>query len=835
TGSINLNITGGTSPYHYIWSGGQTTGNLTSLTAGTYIVTVTDNNGCTATNSSVISQPASPLSLSTVVTPVLCFNGNNGAIDLTVTGGISPYQYHWSNNATSQDITGIIAGNYSVTVIDNNFCQSSASSLVTGPSAALSIYASVTDVSCNGGSNGAIDLLVTGGTSPYSFLWNNSSTNQNTGNLVIGTYSVTVTDSHGCAASSSYTITQPDNISLIHTQSDVSCFGDSNGSINLYVLGGNSPFTYHWSNNDTTQDISNLVAGIYSVTVNDANGCPPAYATVTITQPQSALSVLMTAINVNCTGGSDGAINATVTGGIQPYTYLWSNNATVEDISGLTAGTYSISITDYNFCYVTGIIVVSQPDSALSYTYTIGQVSCHGVSDAFIDLTVTGGTTPYSYIWSNGATTQDLIGIPADNYFVTITDHNGCSHTQAFAIVQPLLLVLDAQITIVSCYADSSGSIDLTVNGGITPYQYSWSTGSTNQDISSLTAGTYLVTVSDNNNCIGTGSYVISQPGTTLNLSILAIALNCFSDTSGTINLSVSGGNQPYHYTWSNGATSQDLTGLTIGVYSVTVIDANGCMQSDSTNVNSANLVHVTVTVTSIFNGYAVSCYGGSDGMIDLTVNGGTPPYSYSWNNGLTDQNLIDVQSGTYYVTVTDLNGCNDVGVAYLIQPPQLTTSESVIHPTCPDFADGSIALTVSGGVSPYNYNWSNLQVLPAITALPEGVYTVTITDGNNCTLVNEYTLSNIYEQCIFIPSAFTPNGDGFNDIWNIRGIDLYPNTIIDVYNRWGQLLFRSDIGYHQKWDGKFNGNILPSDTYHYVVNLRNGKAPIIGTVTIVR
>jgi len=834
-GSINLTPDGGTVPYQYLWSYGQTTEDISGLASATYFVTVTDNNSCSVTDSAQVVQPPSSIDVSSVTAPVVCYGGNNGSVNITVSGGISPYAYIWSDSSTNEDATGLASGIYTVTISDNNLCNLTFSETVSGPLAPVSAYSSVTNVNCNGNSTGAIDILVTGGTSPYSYIWSNAETSEDISSLAAGNYFLTITDQYDCVTTTVFTVIEPNPVTLYFTQVNVNCYGDLTGSANLTVVGGTMPYTYQWSNGVTTQDVFNLQADQYFVTVTDANGCPSSFDSLTITQPSSALSIQMTVTDVSCYSGSDGIIDISVTGGIQPYAFLWSGGEITEDISGIQSGTFSVSVTDYNNCFISGLTQVSQPSAPLNLTFTTGPISCHGDADGYIDLTLTGGTSPYSFIWSDNQTTEDLLNIVAGNYFVTISDLNSCYISQAFTIVQPLLLVIDAQVINIACMSDSTGSINLTVSGGTSPYEFLWSDGITDGDISGLIPGNYSVSVTDGNNCLGTAVYFITSPSSLLTLNIVATNLDCLSDTSGSIDLTVTGGSIPYFYSWSNGSTTQDLTGLQLGSYFVTVTDADLCSVTSGATVGEANHVVIESMSISDFNGFGISCFDGADGYIGLSVNGGNPPYSFIWNNGLINQNLYDIHAGYYQVTVTDLTGCNDIETVVLTQPPSLSITESIIYPTCHDFADGSVSATVTGGLPPYNYNWSNLQVIPSITSIPSGIYTLTVTDANNCFIIDELNLPDLYDECIFIPSAFTPNSDGFNDVWNIRGIELYPKTVIEVYNRWGQLLFRSDIGYHEKWDGKYNGNDLPSDTYHYVVNLEEGLEPIIGTVTIIR
>src|SRR5206468_1480268 len=252
-----------------------------------------------------------------------------------------PYSYLWSNEATTQDLSGLAPGTYSVTVTDAKGCTATQSVTIAQPAAALAVGETHVDVNCFGGSTGAIDLTVRGGTAPYSYLWSNAATTQDLADLTAGTYSVTVTDAKGCSATQSVTIAEPAAaLAVGETHVDVNCFGGSTGAIDLTVTGGTAPYSYAWSNESTTQDLAGLAAGPYSVTVTDAKGCS-ASQSVTIAQPAAALAVSDTHVDVNCFGGSTGAIDLTVTGGTAPYTYLWSNSAISEDLSDLVAGSYS--------------------------------------------------------------------------------------------------------------------------------------------------------------------------------------------------------------------------------------------------------------------------------------------------------------------------------------------------------------------------------------------------------------------------------------------------------------------------------------------------------------
>jgi len=249
-------------------------------------------------------------------------------------------------------------------------------------------------------------------------------------NVPAGSYTVTITDGNLCTTQASATVSQPSAaLDASATATDVKCFGESTGAVDLTVTGGTAPYTYLWSNGATTEDLVNIVAGTYTVTVTDANLCTVT-ASATVSQPSAALDVSATVTDVKCFGESTGEVDLTVTGGTAPYTYSWSNGATTEDLVNIVAGVYTVTVTDANLCTAITTVAVSQPESALSGTTSVTDVGCFGESTGEVDLTVTGGTAPYTYLWSNGAMTQDLVNVPAGSYTVTITDGNLCT-TQA--------------------------------------------------------------------------------------------------------------------------------------------------------------------------------------------------------------------------------------------------------------------------------------------------------------------------------------------------------------------------------------------------------------------
>jgi hypothetical protein len=462
-------------------------------------VTITDANGCQTTAGVTISEPAA-LSAGTTSSDVSCAGGSDGSIDLTVSGGTTPFSYSWSNGASSQDLSGLVANTYNVTITDANGCQTTAGVTISEP-AALSAGTTSSDVSCAGGSDGSIDLTVSGGTAPYSYSWSNGATSQDLSGLVANTYNVTLTDGNGCQTTAGVTISEPAALVLSFVVTDESGAGASDGAIDLTVSGGTPAYSFSWSNGETTEDLSGLAGGTYSVNVTDANGCvvSDSRAVGTLTGPLSVS--ITTSKDVSCFGGSDGFATASASGGTPPYSYSWSSGGNGATESGLPAGTYVVTVTDAASAQATANVILSQPSAALGSSISATNVSCAGDNDGSIDLTVTGGTAPYTYSWSTGATTQDLSGLAAGAYNVTITDANGCQTTDGATISEPAALSLSLQVTDESGAGASDGAIDLTVSGGTPAYSFNWSNGATTEDLSGLTGGSYSITVTDANGC----------------------------------------------------------------------------------------------------------------------------------------------------------------------------------------------------------------------------------------------------------------------------------------------------------------------------------------------
>lgn len=727
-GTATASVSGGTAPFTYTWSNGGTQSAISNLAAGTYTVTVSDRNGCSSTAQTTIGEPT-VLVVTSGSSPAYC-GSNNGSASVSVSGGSSPYTYSWSNGGTNDSISNVTSGSYGVTVTDSHGCIKTSSVTINSNNITLSVNFSITNVSCNGGSNGAITATVSGGSGPYNYNWSTGQITATISNLASGNYAVTVSDVNGCSTSTSVYIGQPAAISISGTVSNASC-GNTNGSIAVNASGGQTPYSFSWSTGGSGNTLSNLGSGSYGVTVTDGNGCTSSDSYNVSNQGGPTLTTSKT--DVSCNSGSDGTAFVSIVGGNGPYTILWSTGGTTDTVQGLAAGSYSVTVTDNNSCSSVASVNITQP-TALSISLSNQNATC-GQSNGKSTATGSGGTAPYSFAWSNGAfgiTTTTLA--PGANS-VTITDGNGCTASQSFTIGNSSGPNVTLSNTAVSCSGGLDGTATANVSGGATPYAYSWSNNTSTATISGLMAGTYSVTVTDANGCTTSGSTTVAD-GSTILLTVNVTDATC-GIPDGSLTTSVSGGHAPYTYLWSSGQVSSGLNNIPAGVYNVTVTDAAGCYADTFAIVSNLGAPSVAV------NSGNISCKGAHDGYIDLNVSGGQTPYTYDWNNGANSASLNNLAPGPYSVTVTDGNGCNTVRNVTLTEPDSLLLSIATTDVSCGQ-NNGSAVATVTGGTTPYTYAWSNGASIDSISNLAPGGYVLTVTDMNGCSVIKTVLVNNV-------------------------------------------------------------------------------------------
>ncbi len=735
-GSVDLTITGGTQPYDYQWSDASLNGigDHNTLTAGNYTVTVIDRDNCTAEQSFTITEPAAELTIDELTVVQATCGAANGSIDIDVNGGTAPYNYEWSNGVTSQDNNSLTPGVYTITVTDANDCTVARDFNVSEPNALQISDVAPTDVSCNGGNDGSIDVTTIGGTTPYTFSWDNGAGTEDINTLIAGEYNLTITDNDGCTVSTKVTIAEPDELTATAEPTTASC-GLSDGSINLIPDGGTRPYSFQWSHGSADEDPVGLPADQYSVVITDANGCTLSLDTEII-NPNSPQIAINAFTNVNCNGGADGTADISITGGSGTYTIEWSDASLngQEDPTTLSAGTYTIMVIDSDNCTDSETFEITEPEALSLQTDNIVQATC-GQPNGSVSVTISGGTLPYSYAWSGGAgTNEDASGLVPGDYTLTVTDANGCELIESFSVTEPDALQADGQATDVSCNGGTDGGIEITVMGGTAPYTFQWDSGETTEDIDNLAAGNYTLVVSDADGCTFSISRLVAEP-TPIEITGVAQQAIC-NEANGSINLTVTGGTPGYSFDWDDPGVSdvEDPGNLFAGTYAVIVTDANGCSATYDISVTTPNGLIVSVLPTDVL------CFGDSNGDIDATIEGGVPPFSYLWTNGATTEDLSDVPQGSYTITVTDSEGCTVTATANINQPEALVAQAlAPLDASCNGSADGSIDLEVLGGTAPYTYLWSNgagTQEDPS--GLPAGSYIVTVTDANGCVAEEE-------------------------------------------------------------------------------------------------
>jgi hypothetical protein len=747
TGTASITAVGGTGTLSYNWTPGNPPGDgtnsVTGLTAGTWTVTVTDVNLCSATQTYTITQPNALVASPVSQTNVLCNGGNNGSATVGVTGGTGAgtYSYSWApgggSNATK---TGLTAGTYTVTVTDANNCATTQIFTITQP-VMLASTGTQTNVSCFAGNNGSATVTPTGGTGAYTYSWTPGvSTTGTASNLPAGFYSVTVTDANNCTTVRTFTITQP-AAPLATTnaaQTNVLCAGANTGSATVGVTGGTFPYTYNWLNiGGSSATHNNLLAGTYAVVVTDALGCTTTQV-FNITQP-SIMIVTPSQTSVACNGGNNGTATVGVTGGTPPYAYLWNNGQTTATATGLSMGTYTVTITDANSCTMAQVFNITQNTTLTASVGSQTNLTCYGINSGIATINAAGGAFPYTYSWApTGGNAALANNLAAGTYTVTVTDANLCATTQTLTITQPTQMVATITPTNANCFGSNTGAATVSVTGGTGAYTYNWfPTGGNNATASNLTAGTYNVLVHDANNCSATQSTVIAQPTPVLANITLLTNVSCYNGNNGSIEATASGGTPPYTYNWlPSGGTNATASNLTAGVYTVTVTDANSCTGTHWMQVTQPTILAYTVAQAN------VNCNGGNNGSATMNVTGGTAPYSYSWApSGGTAATASNLSAGTYTATATDAHNCSVTHTFTITAPQPLAVSTGSNSPVC---SGDPINLTsnTSGGTTPFTVSWSGPNgfsspvISPTIasaTTLHAGTYTINVTDANNC------------------------------------------------------------------------------------------------------
>lgn len=936
--------------YTFSWTPGPiTTQTITNVNPalGTYAVTITDGNMCTAVASTTPSQP-SELTVGVMVTDAACSGIDNGEIEATGMGGVitGNYTYAWSTTPAQNTpiATNLGIGTYTVTITDDNMCTATATGTV---SAATIIFANsvVQNVNCNGANDGAIfhaPSVIGTNNGGYTYQWSpNVSIMSSASPLTSGTYTTTITDALGCNIDTTITISEPVVLAIdgiVNTTDETCAIGGNDGTASVNVIGGtpfpNGTYTYTWTCclGVDANSVTNVPSGNYVVTIEDANGCD-VFAQFTIDPPVPPIIVSFDSISVPCPSSTTGELTVNATEGNTPITgYSWTfpngTNMNGQTISNLGPGTYTVTVTSADGCEAIDSATLYAPQQLMLVQPLPTNPNCFGESSGTAAVQMSGGTMPYVYQWSANAgnsTNSAVPALPSGTYSVTVTDANLCDQIETEVILEDpdSITIVFIDITPVSCFdqvVNCDGGATALASGGNAPsaiYTFDWSSGELEVDMSStaiqLCQGLQTVNVQDENGCFNSAIVDIPAPPQ-LGLDPSLNEPSCFGASDGSITANGNGGVPAYTFEWGNGTTDITLANIPAGDYPVTVTDMNGCEFETVVTLGEPEVLVAVLDSTE-----NITCNGDADGFIQVDFTGGNgDPMTYTWSGGVSTTNTASgLAPGTYTITVSDVNGCSDE-VSYNVTEP-LPVFGLIPTPEEPICNGDQTILTVelagppAGGPFTFSVDGGPAQMIGTAISVFAGNHTVVVTDASGCTYTEEvpinepapiivnlgpdveiqlgesYTLNAIVSgtnlgaidsiiwtpaifdstsctNClqpivsplddqiysieifdtlgcnggdeifievdknrnVFIPNVFTPNGDGFNDEFQVfSGPGVTQINSMIIFDRWGEVVFeRNNLApsafpdVANGWDGQFNGKIMNPGVFVYLIEV---------------
>jgi len=852
TGSISMTASGGTAPVTYVWYGGSSTGSLLSgIPAGTFTLTVTDNNGCTVSGAATVTQPPA-ISANFSSTNVSCNGANNGTAAANVVGGVAPLNYSWNTTPIQSTalISGLDGGTYACLVTDANGCTVTGSVTVVEPSA-ITTNLTVNQPVCGSNGLGSAGVNPSGGVAPIAINWQPlGAASATVGNLPAGNYSVTLTDANGCTAQSAFQINLFVPMSLQLVADSVTCNGLTNGSVQGVISGGVPALQYAWSPGGSSQNsLTGVGAGVYTLVVTDANGCTVS-ASTTVYQP-AALGLTLNVTQPFCGSNGLGSASAVVNGGTAPLSYNWQPAGGSGSVANnLPAGNYSLTVTDANACTIRDTFDVDL-FIALSMQLTSDSVSCFGFTDGSVLSTVTGGVPPLVYSWSPGGSSSSLLtGLQAGTYTLLVTDANNCTETATAQVHEP-----DPVLAVVSANPQSAcegESIDLSAAGGVS---YVWSVGQTGSAISVTPnqSTVYIVTVTEASGCTDIDSIAVNvYPLPVVDFTGPSVCFGqsiSFDNNSSITTGSIAQTNWDFGNGQLSSLTDPDYNYSAPGIYTVILqsVSDQGCTAIDSQSVSVWNLP-VASLAPDIFEG----CPPLSVQFTENVQPGDAPIQSYLWNfgNGTTASQANPfttyADAGFYSVTlsVTDGNGCVDdtsmVNLIHVFDQPIADFSSMPENPS--EFISEVQFLDRSQFANQWFWTFGDSSVSsdqnPFHLFPGPGEYWITlyVTSIDGCKDSTSRRLEFKNETSFWIPSGFTPNGDNKNEMFFVYGRD-YTDFRMSVFNRWGQLVFSTENPL-EGWDGTYQDSPASEDVYVYKINYRDAlkkERTEVGRVSLIR
>ncbi|KUJ60677.1 hypothetical protein AR687_16745 [Flavobacteriaceae bacterium CRH] len=729
----------------------------------------------------------------------------------------------------------------------------------------IRIVETIKTVTCFGLSDGGITITAAGGIpfptgNPYTFSWTGpngfTSSDQNISNLKTGYYSLRVTDNGKCPFIKTYFVSEPGKFQKIQeSKTDITCFGLNDGRINVTVTGGTVPYTYAWTKDGAAYpvnsgNLTNLGPGKYDVSITEVNSCNTLTGTYTIIEPPVLDLTFVNQVNILCYGYATGEINVKTVGGrftetspgVFNYRYRWTGpngyTSTVQNPRNLYAGTYNLTVTDNSGCTDNLQVILLQNDE-IKLNYTKTEIACYNDANASITInSITGGVPfatgdPYIIKWSNLGTGMVQNNLSAGTYIITITDSLGCPKVFTIVIDNAPVFTINPDVKQISCFGQKDAHIRLNLIGGKAPVKLVWDDDATaGIERNNIGKGKYSVTITDAKNCVIHETFTIVEP---LLLEIrgeVSNPLDCVRADTGEINLVVTGGTQPYTYSWSNGARTEDLVNLVPGNYTVVVTDASGCKQTETWVITRFDQLTPTVEVLTDFNcdtKYVKQTFVGH-------VKGGIPPYTLSWSDGVVtgaNNEIMNTENnGLIIFSVTDSFGCTS-DYALNVDTPVLGEA---------NFSTGSFGKEMFDLYSIYDpVKFTNLATGDFTSTSwdfgdgnfsteesPEHIYTrvgtYTIKQTVNYPFGCQYSYSATIKvekgYSIIIPNAFTPNNDGFNDTFAPVFLGL-SNITLDIFDTWGAVVYSETGTNIRGWNGRIKDLEAENGNYYYRITLK--------------
>ncbi len=864
-GSINVSVTAsGTASY--AWSANASTGNsptASNLAAGTYSVTITQNGCSRDTTLTLNSNSTLSVTLTNPVNPTCA--GNNGSITANISGGTAPYLVTIDTGGTpftinvpfaiSQTLNNLPAGTISVSVVDNASCTANTSANLIAPAncCVYSLLVNTVQPTC-GNANGSITVTISNVSGTYNYAWSpNASTGNNSGaaNLGAGSYHVTVTQ-NACSKDTIITLNSNSTLNVTLTNPvNPTCAGN-NGSITANLSGGTAPYVATIDTGVTpftinvpfaiSQTLNNLPASTISVSVIDNAGCSSS-ASATLIVPSNCCTFILGAnITQPGCGATNGSIATTTANGSGNYSYAWSANAATGNsatANNLSAAVYTLTVTDNGFanCFIDTSFTLTNPNAPVINAVNTTNETCAGTSDGTASINASGGTGNLTYTWSANASTgnsNSAINLTAGTYNFTVTDANNCKSTGNATVQSNVCCSLQTSgsSTTTTCGQNNGSATVNIINAGTLPYNYSinGAAAQASNIFSALASGSYSIVTTDNSGCKDTVTVTIAGSANSLAVTVNATDANCFGFSDGSASANASGGNLTYSYLWSTGDATSAIQNLPAGSYSITVTDVTNCTATTSAIVNQPQAVALNIGNDTVI------CNGNS-----VLLDAGSGFSSYSWNNSDTSQTISTQLQGFYQVTVTDNNGCSATDGL------NINTSSGASVDLGNDITiysgeSAGIFATISGGNSG-SFIWSPIDYLSCSNCLntvasppATTLYTLTYTDAIGCANQDSINITVLPVGEVFFPTAFSPNGDGNNDIYQAAGSGI-KQFRMGIYNRWGEKVFESN-NFFDGWDGYYQGTKQPMAVYVYtakVTLLNNQTREYKGSITLLR